>query len=115
MVESLPQAQLVYADKLQRPQPPQPQPAAVHSTSGTIKKKPAKAQQMAARSHQEPFRPQAPSRCQGYGPSQYRPRGSSHAATWSSRPSHLYYGGKGSYGGKATRLLRPHSSHQNST
>lgn len=105
MVESLPRTQLVYADKLQRPQPPQPSPAAVPSTSGTVKQ-PAKTQQMAARSHREPFRPQIHSRrqgydhSQGYGLSQFRHRGSSHAAASSSKPSHSY-GGKGSYGRKA--------------
>ncbi|KAK3861571.1 hypothetical protein Pcinc_032483 [Petrolisthes cinctipes] len=105
MVESLFTTQLVFADKLQRPQPPQPQPAAVPSTSRTIKQ-PAKAQQMTARSHREPFHPQAPSQRQGYGPSQYRPRGSSHAATSSSRPSHSY----SSYGGKATQNRQQGSS-----
>ncbi|KAK3888164.1 hypothetical protein Pcinc_007766 [Petrolisthes cinctipes] len=98
MVESLPRTQLVYADKLQ-----QPQPAAVPSTSGTLKKKPAKVQQKAARSLQEPFRSRPPSRRQGYGPSQFNSRGNSHASTSSSRPSHRYYRSRGSYGGKATR------------
>lgn len=95
MVESLPRTQLVYADKLQ--QPLQPSPAAAPSTSGSVKH-PAKPQQVAARSHREPFRPQGHSRRQGYD--HPRPRGSSHSAASSSKPSHSYRG-RGSYGGKS--------------
>ncbi|KAK3892451.1 hypothetical protein Pcinc_003684 [Petrolisthes cinctipes] len=104
MVESLPRTRLVYADKLQ-----QPQPAAVPSTFGTLKK-PAKVQQKAALSLQEPFRSQPPSRRQGYGPSQFNSRGNSHASTLSSRPSHPDYRSRGSYGGKATRNQQQGSS-----